>query len=272
MPLLTVLLSLAVAIAVDWLSERAQLLPPGFRPEARLGLWRRAVAAAFLTVVLWAGVFGPLAERSELARGLSEGPPAAIFALHGLILAFLAMWWALGYLGVDRTRRAGADPLLLRCRRPAAELGIGAAAGVVGWLAVLAALLGLGGLLTLLGEGHLLPTELPAVIPWLAGLPVAMRLGVSLSAGLCEELFFRAFLQPRLGIALSSACFVLAHVAYEQPIMLVGVSFLSLLFAWLLAWRRSIWAAVVAHALFDTVQLLVIVPLALKFLDSSVAG
>ena len=146
---------------------------------------------------------------------------------------------------------------------------MGLAAGVAGWLGVLVALLAIGGLLTLLGEGSLLPTEPPAVVPWIAALPVGLRLGVSVSAGVFEELFFRAFLQPRVGVALSSAGFVLAHVAYEQPMMLIGVSLLSLLFAALLAWRRSVWAAIVAHTLFDAVQLLVVVPLALELLESS---
>jgi membrane protease YdiL (CAAX protease family) len=149
------------------------------------------------------------------------------------------------------------------------EVGVGLAAGLAGWLGVLAAVLAIGGLLTLLGERWLLPTQPPAIVPWIVGLPVGLRLGLSLSAGLFEELFFRAFLQPRAGVTLSTACFVLAHAAYEQPLMLVAVSLLSLVFAGLLAWRRSVWAAVVAHALFDAVQLLMVVPLALEALEGT---
>jgi membrane protease YdiL (CAAX protease family) len=271
-PLLTALLSLAAAIAVDWLGGRAGLMPPGFRPEAPFGLWRRAVAVGLLAVVLWVGVFGSLAGRADLAADLGQRPPAAIFALHALIAVFLLAWWALGHLATGGAAPAQDDPLRLRCRRPAAEVGVGLAAGVAGWLGVLVALLAIGGLLTLLGERSLLPTEPPAVVPWIAALPVGLRLGVSVSAGVFEELFFRAFLQPRVGVALSSAGFVLAHVAYEQPMMLIGVSLLSLLFAALLAWRRSVWAAIVAHTLFDAVQLLVVVPLALEFLESGAPG
>ncbi len=268
MLLLTGLLSLAAAIAVDWLGERAGLLPPGFRPEAPLGLWRRALGTALLAGVLWVGVLGPLAERADLAADLARRPPVTVFAFHALIAVFLLGWWALGHRGTGSAGEPSGDPLRLRCSRPAAEAGVGLAAGLAGWLGVLVVLLAIGGLLTLLGERSLLPTEPPAVVPWIATLPVGLRLAVSASAGLFEELFFRAFLQPRVGVALSSAGFVVAHAAYEQPMMLVGVSLLSLLFAGLLAWRGSVWAAVVAHAVFDAVQLLVVVPLALEALDA----
>jgi hypothetical protein len=62
---------------------------------------------------------------------------------------------------------------------------------------------------------------------------------VSLSAGFVEEIFFRGFLQPRVGIALSTAFFVLAHVSYGQPLMLVGIALLSLIFGFLVRWRQT---------------------------------
>ena len=46
--------------------------------------------------------------------------------------------------------------------------------------------------------------------------------------------------------------------------MLVGITVLSLLFAFLVRWRRSVLAAIVAHAAFDLIQLLIVVPLVLK--------
>jgi membrane protease YdiL (CAAX protease family) len=49
--------------------------------------------------------------------------------------------------------------------------------------------------------------------------------------------------------------------------MLVGIGLLSLIFAFLTRWRQNIWPAVVAHALFDAIQLLVVVPFALRLLD-----
>ena len=79
-----------------------------------------------------------------------------------------------------------------------------------------------------------------------------------------EETFFRGFLQPRIGILASSLLFVLAHWTYGEPFMLVGVALLSLTYALLTRWRGSVWAAAAAHAVFDGVQLLVLVPLAME--------
>ena len=59
----------------------------------------------------------------------------------------------------------------------------------------------------------------------------------------------------------------LAHLVYGQPFMLVGVTLLSLLYADLMRRRGSVWAPIAAHAVFDLVQLLVVVPLVAKALE-----
>jgi membrane protease YdiL (CAAX protease family) len=146
------------------------------------------------------------------------------------------------------------------------ELGLGLVAGIGAWLLVIGFLLLLGTLLWSLGGEEMLPTEPPAVIPWIAALPVGLRIALSLSAGVVEETFFRGFLQPRVGIMLSTLLFVLAHASYEEPLMLVGVTLLSIIYALLVRWRQNIWPAIVAHALFDALQLLVVIPTALEFL------
>jgi len=94
-----------------------------------------------------------------------------------------------------------------------------------------------------------------------------VRLLISLSAGVVEETFFRGFLQPRVGILLSTLLFVLAHFSYGQPLMLVGIGTLSLIYAFLVRWRQNIWPAIAAHALFDGVQLLVVIPAALRLME-----
>ncbi|HEY4588628.1 MAG TPA: CPBP family intramembrane glutamic endopeptidase, partial [Thermoanaerobaculia bacterium] len=91
---------------------------------------------------------------------------------------------------------------------------------------------------------------------------------ISLSAGVVEEGFFRGFLQPRVGIVMSTCLFVLAHFSYGQPFMLIGITLLSLIYAYLVRWRQTIWPAIAAHALFDGVQLLVVVPAALRMLGA----
>jgi membrane protease YdiL (CAAX protease family) len=146
------------------------------------------------------------------------------------------------------------------------EIGLGLALGIAAWLVVLVALLALAAALWALGGEDALPKRPSAIVPWIAALPVLVRVAVSLSAGFVEEVFFRGFLQPRVGIALSTLMFVLAHLSYGQPMMLVGITLLSLIYALLVQWRQTVWPAVVAHFVFDGVQLLVMIPLALRFL------
>jgi membrane protease YdiL (CAAX protease family) len=134
---------------------------------------------------------------------------------------------------------------------------------------VLCVLIAVAGVVFLLGGEDALPKTAPTTIAFIAGLPALVRFLLSLSAGVVEEVFFRGFLQPRVGITLSTIAFVLAHVAYGQPFMLVGVTLLSLLFALLVRWRQNLWPAIAAHALFDAVQLLVVIPAALKFLEGA---
>lgn len=148
------------------------------------------------------------------------------------------------------------------------ELGLGVVLGVGAWLAVIASLLVVALVLYLAGGESALPKAPPTLVPFLAGLPVVVRLLVSLSAGVVEEFFFRGFLQPRVGLWLSTALFVLAHFSYGQPFMLVGITVLSLIYGLIVRWRQTIWPAIVAHTLFDAVQLLVMIPYALKLLET----
>ncbi|HVR08600.1 MAG TPA: CPBP family intramembrane glutamic endopeptidase [Thermoanaerobaculia bacterium] len=144
------------------------------------------------------------------------------------------------------------------------EVLIGLALGACAWGAVLLALFVAALAIYALGGEKALPKP-SAIVPWIASLPVLVRVMVSLSAGFVEEIFFRGFLQPRIGIALSTGCFVLAHLSYGQPFMLFFIALLSLIYASLVRWRQTIWPTIAAHALFDGVQLLVIIPLAMKW-------
>ena len=68
------------------------------------------------------------------------------------------------------------------------------------------------------------------MVSLVAALPLSVRFAVSLSAGVVEELFFRGFLQPRIGILGSTALFACAHLGYGQPFMLFGITLLSLFY------------------------------------------
>ncbi len=282
------ILALASAAAVDRLAARRGLDPPGFRDPQR-----RLLAGLGLAFVLYLGVFFPALSFGQVAEvDFEQVGVLQIFFFQLLLLAFLAAWCALGF-GAPGAGEAGQpdeasgelsapveDPrgrpsggwiggLGLTARRVGTELSIGLVWGLVGWLVVISAALALGLAVVELGGDDALGRSPAAQIVWLASLPVALRLAVSVAAGVAEELFFRGFLQPRIGIGASTALFVAAHAGYGQLFMLFGICLLSLFYAWLARWRRSVWAAMAAHFLFDAIQLLVIIPVALKAYETA---
>jgi len=290
-------LALFVAFTMDRMCEARGLLPPGFREP-----WRRSLASALVGLILWIGAFASLGNIGLVVeQDVSGLTTPRLFLLHGLLVLALFLWFLLGFAGV-RTRPEPAplelapeDPLEplepLPPSPPVApapmplfrrfleqfgflspnvprEIGIGLLLGIGAWGAVLAAALVMGGIIWALGGEDALPKQPPALVPWIAALPVGVRILISLSAGVVEETFFRGFLQPRSGIFLSTLLFVFAHFSYGQPLMLVGIGTLSLIYAFLVRWRQNIWPAIAAHVLFDAVQLLVVIPYALRMMET----
>jgi membrane protease YdiL (CAAX protease family) len=255
---------------VDYLTARRGLRPPGFATP-----WRRVAAMTALAGIFYIGVFAPLATFGMgLETNYEAVHPVQLFGLHSLLLSTLIVWYALGFVavpGADGARRRWISQFGLRTPRPGWEIGIGVLAGFAAWAFVISALLAVAGLLYLTGGEGALPKSPPAAIPWIAGQPLLLKVALALSAGFVEELFFRGFLQPRIGISLSTLFFAMAHLSYDQPFMLVGVTVLSLLFAFIVRWRQNVWSAAAAHAVFDGVQLLVVVPMALRFLPTPAA-
>jgi len=267
------LLAGVVTVALDWLALRRGLVPPEFVLRAdeplatQLGpVVRRGIALTVVALVLWIGVLGPIATIGQsMPENFGQVPIPQLFLLHVLFLFTLLVWFFAGFVPAIGTAprslwRGWLRQLGWRSGRPWRELGLGLGAGVLSWLAVIVVVMLIGMIVYALGGEDLLPQGPPPIMGWIVGLPFAVRLGLALSAGLVEETFFRGFLQPRAGILFSSALFVLAHLSYGQPFMLVGVTLLSFIFAGLVRWRQSIWAAVAAHATFDGLQLLVILP------------
>ena len=266
-------LAVVAALAVDARTTAAGLQPPRFLPEQGASpvaaALRRAAWMALLVMLFWVGVFAALAGLgADQQIDFSQVPAQQLFLMHALLASALLVWFVLGYVPGSRPGELGRQVGLV-CRSPGVEIGLGVVAGVGIWAVVMVTLLLLSALIALLGGAEALPAEPPEMTLWMASLPVGLRVGVALSAGLFEEIFFRGYLQPRVGVGLSTVLFVLAHLSYQQPLMLVGVTILSLSFAALVRWRQSVWAAVVAHAVFDLVQLLVMLPLATRWLDSA---
>ena len=269
------LLAALTALVVDRSSSRRGLQPPGFQPAGALGwMSRRALAFGIVALALYLVVFAPLATIGRAALPIDPGLPRwQLFLVHLILATALVVWCAAGFAaipGLPGGRQASiwCRQLGLAAHRPAREIGLGLLVGAAAWLAVIAAMLLLAFVLSMLGASWLVPRQAPATVLLLASLPWWLRVALSLSAGMVEEVFFRGFLQPRAGVAISTALFVLAHAGYEQPLMLFGVTLLSLCFAALSAWRQSIWAAVTAHATFDAIQLLWVVPNVLEAIGS----
>jgi membrane protease YdiL (CAAX protease family) len=257
-------LALVSATAVDQLMQARRLQPPGFAQPGR-----RAAALMLTAAVFYVGVFLALAQVGLPHAALpTELSAPQLFTLHAVFVAAVLGWFLLGFAGyapAGHTLLAVFGRQLgLAARQPLREVGIGLGLGLLVWPAVLIVLLLVAALTFALGGEKLLPQEPPQLVVWIAGLPVALRVAVALSAGVVEELFFRGFLQPRVGIGVSTLLFVLAHLSYDQPFMLVGITLLSLFFAGLVWWRQSLWSAIAAHFLFDAAQLLFVIPWALK--------
>ena len=281
MNLLRILLPLLAGVACAWWIDRSTaargLLPPRFAGASPVAVRRRLGAIALLAVVLWVGVFAAVGQIGLPSRvdeiDFESLSPLNLFLMHAILVATLAGWLFLGYwrCGHD-ARTVVVTQLGLRTRAGQSvpvELGIGLGAGVVLWGGVLFVVLLAALAVGAAGGFENLPNEAPGMVLWMGSLPVLIRLMVSLSAGVVEEIFFRGFLMPRAGFAMSNVLFVLAHLNYEQPFLLLGVALLSIAFSYLTIWRGNIWPAIAAHFLFDAIQLLILVPSAANAAGSS---
>lgn len=94
---------------------------------------------------------------------------------------------------------------------------------------------------------------------------IPLALLVSASAAISEEILFRGALQPVFGLALSSVFFALVHMQYALTPATIIIFVISLGLGWLRQ-RQSTSAAIIAHFVYNFVQLL------LAILAASVIG
>jgi membrane protease YdiL (CAAX protease family) len=160
--------------------------------------------------------------------------------------------------------------LRLSSDRPAADLTAGIFVGAAGWLLTIliaALFVGLwffvkgtppGG-----GVSGSAGTKVAPLIVWLVSQPAAVKIAIVISAMVVEELFFRAFLQSRVGPLAATLMFTAAHGAYGQPFVLVGILVISTVLSAALVLYRNVLPCIVAHGVFDAIQLFVVIPLLL---------
>lgn len=94
--------------------------------------------------------------------------------------------------------------------------------------------------------------------PW----ELLLFMGVALTAGFCEEVMFRGYLQQQfgiwtrstsLGVVISAVFFCVGH-AYQGWFFAVQVGLLGLMLGILAAWRKSLRPGMIAHAGQDIIS------------------
>ncbi len=185
---------------------------------------------------------------------LAKTPFYQLFFLHAILVLFLFVWWLL----TDRPNLL--DYLNIQRREVGRALLTGCAIGVGGWIFTIIIALLVGSILVASGIMPKNPTP-PPMIGWLVTLPLWKRGIVVLSAMTVEEAFFRGWLQKRFGLIVSTILFAMAHVGLGQPFLLIGVSVISLVIGTVFYRTKNLIPGIIAHGIFDAVQLFVVIPI-----------
>jgi len=211
--------------------------------------------AGFLLIGAGTVLLGFLAQRAPAASGAAPSQLASHGQAIQIYLTVAAMDWALLYYCWAGVHRFGGNLETLSGGRWTSwkALAIDVAIALPFWAMWEGAAYGAH---WLLGAGSaktvdsLLPTNLLEIIVWI---------GVSITAGICEELAFRGFLQRQfhaltgnIGIAVlaQGLVFGLFH-AYQGWKNVVVICILGVLFGALAAWRRNLRANIIVHAWAD---------------------
>jgi membrane protease YdiL (CAAX protease family) len=223
---------------------------------------RRRAALALLVVVLALASFAPLIAfevvRPE-AESLGDIGFSSLFLGHALLAAFLLLWWVLA----GRPRPADFLHLRIEPGQFMTDLQLGAAGGAAAWAVTMAVMAIVGTAVGAIEPEVVEPAargEIPEVVRWIVDRSAFQRSLLILSAAVVEEAFFRSFLQTRCGIVVSSLFFMASHGSYGLPLMLVGVFTVSVVLGWIFRARNNVLPCMVAHGVFDAVQLFLILP------------
>jgi membrane protease YdiL (CAAX protease family) len=235
--------------------------PPATRPIAPL--WHTAL---ILVLLLGISVLNVLT--NHLAQAFTH-QPAAQHRSHFIMYVATLMWewllFALVYWGL-RIRRTPLRQLFGVRRQGVMELWTDIAIAAGFWFA---SLLALGAVAFLLRLIRLHPENIRGIVSQMAPASpgeLALWIALSISAGICEELIFRGYLQQQftvltrriwLGIAISAVFFGLAH-GYEGASGMLLIVLYGAFFGILAHLRRSLRAGIFAHAWHDSLSGLVL--------------
>ena len=197
--------------------------------------------------------------KAPTAKELASTPFYRIFALHWILIIFLLVWWLL----------SGRPPILnflnIRRERVGEAVMTGLAVGFGGWMFTLAVALIIGLILSAAGVIPKNPQPSP-MIGYMAGLALWKKVVIVLSAMTVEEAFFRGWLQKRIGLVASTILFAVAHSGLGQPLLLIGVFVISLIIGFTFYRTKNLIPCIIAHGVFDAIQLFVILPVVFKMM------
>jgi len=253
----SVTLMVLVWAAILYLNERHGLLSCDRFSSAGAKYFAYVWLGAFL--ILLAVLVTASALSPPTSKQLSTTPFYSVFTLHVILVAFLLGWW------LASGRPAIGEFLNIRHERPGEVAAIGVAVGVGGWLVTIIVALIVALLLKSAGVLDEAPQP-PPMIGWLAALALWKKALIILSAMTVEEAFFRSFLQKRIGLVASTILFALAHFTYGNPLLLIGVTVISLIIGVTFYRTKNVLPGVIAHGVFDAVQLFIIVPIAFRLM------
>jgi membrane protease YdiL (CAAX protease family) len=217
-------------------------------------LWRRAVAALLFTLILAVAVFLPVATPVPGDFDPQHLWFPLVFLTHIPLTLFLVVWWRLrGDVSLAGFLSISTENLSERLRQ-----GLWYGAGC--WFFAIAATVTMGNFAETVGN-YSPPLDPPAIIAWMAGLSLMQKLAVVVVSMTVEEAFFRGFLQPRVGLVPASILFALGHFSYDMPMLLIGVFAVSLVIGRCFERTGNLLPCIVAHGVFNGIQLLVVLPL-----------
>ncbi|MFN2386997.1 MAG: CPBP family intramembrane glutamic endopeptidase [Thermoanaerobaculia bacterium] len=244
--------------------SRAVLAQDGFTHPGRRGLAMGLLAGVLLLTVAIPFAGGLAGARPE-TKDLSV---ASIFVTHGILVVFLVSYYLLS------GRKSLGEFLYLKSSRPAADLGAGVLTGALGWVVMFATAYGVGFAWTVLRGKVPTPSveDASSLIVWMVGRPLAVRIGIVLSAMVVEELFFRSFLQSRVGPVAATLMFTAAHGVYGEPFLLIGILAISAVLSIAFRVFGNVLPCIVAHGVFDALQMFVVIPTTLKALESGLVA
>ena len=254
---ISAIFAMLVCLAIVYLNERHGLLSCDRFPTPELKKY--AYLWLFIFLVGLALLVTGSALTPATSKQLANTPFYSLFAMHGILVLFLFGWWAL--TGFPNLR----EFLNIRHERPAEVVAIGISVGVGGWIFTLLMAMVIALILQATGVLDKAP-EPPAMIGWMAALAWWKKALIILSAMTVEEAFFRSFLQKRIGLIASTVLFALAHFTYGNPLLLIGVTVISLVIGLTFYRTKNVIPGVLAHGVFDAIQLFVIVPFAVKMM------